>query len=265
MAKTYFEEASRGKTTWAFKPEDLVLVTDKSDPLYDPRVEDPIDEAMVNNIAYFGVREPITVTRRDGKAVVVNGRTRVRAAIIANRRLVEQGKEPIQVPAVTASDEDDDLFGLMISLNEQRHDDGPLTKAKKAARMLELCGGNRAKVCVAFGITGPTLSNWLKVFDLAPAVKKALDRGDLGMTAASALAELPKEEQEKAMETVASQPAASGSRRRNGRPTAREVKEAAGVGGPRMKSRKQIEERLREKRLPADYRKALEWVMGIEN
>ena len=27
-------------------PESLVLVTDKSHPLYDPRVENPVDEAM---------------------------------------------------------------------------------------------------------------------------------------------------------------------------------------------------------------------------
>lgn len=46
-----------------FDPAKLTLVTDESSPLYDPRVNLPVDEAMARNIDYQGVIEPIGVSK----------------------------------------------------------------------------------------------------------------------------------------------------------------------------------------------------------
>lgn len=60
-------------------------------------------------------------------------------------------------------------------------------------------------------------------------------------------------------------------------PTAKQVQRAAqkvaaaviadevGIAGPKMKSRKQVEERLEEPRLPPQYKQALEWVLGYQD
>lgn len=53
-----------GKTNvLMFEPENLHIVTDKAHPLYDERVNLPIDEGMVLNIKELGVLEPIIVWR----------------------------------------------------------------------------------------------------------------------------------------------------------------------------------------------------------
>ena len=44
-------EVKRSDCLW-FDPEDLVLVTDKESPFYDPRVELPVDDGLVQNILY---------------------------------------------------------------------------------------------------------------------------------------------------------------------------------------------------------------------
>src|SRR5580692_10690815 len=88
---------AKGKTdVYFFDPRDLVLVTDKDDLLYDARVEDPVNEALVASLMYapdgkssLGVIQPVTGRRNQesGKVEVVAGRDRVKAGREANRRL----------------------------------------------------------------------------------------------------------------------------------------------------------------------------------
>lgn len=63
MAKNSVDAyGASGKTNvLMFEPEKLHLVTDKTHPLYDERINLPIDEGMVLNIKELGVLEPITV------------------------------------------------------------------------------------------------------------------------------------------------------------------------------------------------------------
>ena len=82
-----------------FDPNTLTIVSDKKHPLYDERATMPVDERLVESIMKSGVLEPVIV-RRNGEdekgrpiVEVVDGRQRVRAAIIANHRIGEQGGE----------------------------------------------------------------------------------------------------------------------------------------------------------------------------
>ncbi|WP_330996353.1 hypothetical protein [Burkholderia gladioli] len=61
-----------------FDPDDLTLVVDESHPLYDERVHWPLDEAMVRNIDFQGVLQPIEVSKNPetGATEVVTGRQR---------------------------------------------------------------------------------------------------------------------------------------------------------------------------------------------
>src|SRR6185369_8617298 len=69
---------------FAFDPRDLVLVTDKRDPLFDLRVFRPITREAVEDVAIRGVHTPIRVKRRGDESVVVMGRQRTKRAMVAN-------------------------------------------------------------------------------------------------------------------------------------------------------------------------------------
>lgn len=82
--KLTYGAVGRGDTL-NFRPEDLKVITDAKHPLYDARVERPVDEAMVLSIMSLGIIEPLVIAR-DGESVyVVDGRQRRLNAIEANK------------------------------------------------------------------------------------------------------------------------------------------------------------------------------------
>ena len=257
MGKAAFD-GKRGDIFY-LKPDDLCIITDVKSVLYDPRASLPVDENLVKNIMVHGVISPVVVCKMDGKPTVVDGRQRAKAAVEASRRLTAEGKEPVLVPCVLRKDTEEDLFGVSVSANEQRQDDDPLTKAQKAAKLQHM-GKSAAEVALIFGVTPQAVYQWGKLLSCAAPVRKAVERRQIAASAVIQLADLPAAEQVEKLESLL-----AGS---NGkRPTARKVKAAAAgkreVDG-RMRTRKQVEERLAEKHLPPDYRKALRWVMRQE-
>lgn len=121
MAKNSIDVyGASGKTNVLnFEPENLHLVTDKAHPLYDERIHLPISEAMVLNIMDQGVLEPIIVWKdpESGLSCVVDGRQRVRHTLEANKRLSNEGKEPLLVPAVTKRGSAIRMAQAMVSAN----------------------------------------------------------------------------------------------------------------------------------------------------
>ncbi|KAG1434031.1 hypothetical protein G6F57_021787 [Rhizopus arrhizus] len=102
MAKNSIDAygASGKSNVLFFKPEDLVMVTDRTHPLFDERVFLPLNEAMVLNIKDQGVIQPISVWKDPelGQTLVVAGRQRVKHTMEANRRLEAEGAKPLLVP-----------------------------------------------------------------------------------------------------------------------------------------------------------------------
>lgn len=181
-------------------PDDCCVVGLDTDdgpehPLYDERINDPLDENMVRNIMWQGVIEPIII-RKDGEACqVVAGRRRVRHAREANRRLLEQGREPIRILAINRRGSDAEMAGVMISENEVRKDDGPLAKAKKAVGLMERYGWSSSEAAVAFGVDEQTIRIWQRLLDCDDKVLSAVEQGKLSASAALPLAKLPREQQ----------------------------------------------------------------------
>lgn len=254
MGKSTFD-ASR-LNAFSFEPEKLVLVSDSTHPLYDPRMELPLDEGLVKNIMCYGVIEPIVIAKISEKPVVIDGRQRVRAAVEANKRLKKSGSEIMRVPCVVYRGTEADLYGVSVSANEARQDDLPLAKAKKAAKLMNM-GKSEEEVAIAFGVTPQAVTQWLKLLECSGPVQKAVERGQLSASAASKLSRLDGQEQTKALDELLTEAKATGKR-----PTAQKVAKAAGQKAARMRSRKEILQRLEEKRLPEMYRKALLWVLG---
>lgn len=193
MAKQAIVGASR-LNAFSVDPKSLTIITDEQSPLYDERINLPLNENLVLNVAAFGVKQPVIITKDGDTLVVVDGRQRVRAAVEANRRLKKEGKEPLRIPVMLQRGDDADLFGMSIFLNEQRQNDSMLTKAGKAQRLLNL-GRSEDEVAVVFGTSSAAIRQWVKLFDLAPQVRAAVETGEISASAAAKLAPLKKSEQ----------------------------------------------------------------------
>jgi ParB family chromosome partitioning protein len=238
---------------WMFDPNELVIIEDENDALYDPRVKLPLDPALVQNILYQGVLEPVVIVKREGDAVVVDGRQRVRAAREAVKIAKERGLTEVKVPAVLRRTDDRGALAVMISANEIRQDDGPLQRAEKCQRLLA-AGYTEEELCTLFGKTKNTINNWLSLLEVFAPVRKAIERGELAASAAPQLKNLPKEEQLAAVEEAKT--------KGNGRASVKGVRKGMNKPtAPRMRNRTEIEERIKTRGLPPDYREALKWVL----
>jgi len=228
----------------SFAPEKLKVVSDPTHPLFDERSTLPIDEMMVRNIQAFGVLEPVIVTRdaETGDVLVVDGRQRVRHALIANERLSAAGLPPLLVPASTRKGDDPaTLMGIMVATNEVRQADPPMIRAAKMQRLKNL-GRDEGAIALTFGVNKLTVSNTLALLDCSKAVRDAVESGKIGVTEARTLSKLkPAEQSAKVRELIE---ATAG---KTGHAKAR-AKRAVVQGDtkPKMKSRKEIEARLHE-------------------
>jgi hypothetical protein len=164
MGKVPFN-ARRSDCLW-IDPDELLLITDKSHPLYDERVEEPVDEKLKANILYKmqGVLEPVIICRINGDPAIVDGRRRTKAARAANQELREQGAEPIQIPCMLKRGDGNDLFGMSIAMNEQRRDDTASAKSAKLIRLLNQ-GHSHEDAAKVFGVSVTTIRRWEKIGD----------------------------------------------------------------------------------------------------
>lgn len=223
---------AKGKRdAYMFDPDDLILVTDEKSPLFDERVELPLDENLVLNLMFApdgvpqGVLEPILVVRNaeTGKVEVMDGRQRVKAAREANKRLKKAGLEQIRVPGMVSRARGHQAMGMLISANEHRQDDSPLGKAKKAQRYLEL-GRDESEIATLFGISKASVKNLLSLLDAPAAVRNAVESGKISTSDGYKLAKLePEEAKEKVAELIEHAPRTSGKKRSKNAGKAREI------------------------------------------
>ena len=267
---------AEGKTNLLmFDPEALHLVTETDHPLYDERVHDPLDDAMVRNIMALGVIEPVVINKNTetGRVEVVAGRQRVKNAREANRRLYELGRAPIKVPAVIRKGEGAELASVAVSENEIRRADSAMVKARKMCQ-LEGMGHDHEAIATAFGCNVKTVENTLSLLDCAKPVQKAVEGGFIGITDVKYLSRLtPAQQTAKVEEIVKSVVGKEGHARARAK---REVLQADNpkATAPKCKTRPQLlahYEQLRDMRpATADaervkidhWMEALSWVLG---
>ena len=191
-------DAPRGNL-FLMEPEDLVLITDKKHPLYDPRVEWPVSDSMVASVMAKGVIEPVIVRKEGNEIVVIDGRQRTKAAKEANKRLRSEGAPTVRVPVIIRREGDTEAFSTSVVLNEIRQADDVLTKAEKAQRLLNM-GRSEKEVAADFGVTTVSIKNWLAVLELAPEVRKAVkDEKISAHDAVKSLGKLDRDEQVKSL------------------------------------------------------------------
>jgi len=208
-------EAPR-KQLFMFKPEDLVIVG-LDDPfkdaptdheLYDRRKDIKLDPSFIEDIILNGVMQSVDVTKVGDVALVVDGRQRVKGGRKAKEALLKRGMtqaevdDLIRIPCRFVQMEDPaTMLGRLISANSHRHDDGVIEKAEKAARLVNL-GKTQKEIAIRNGVSGTTISNWMKVLQCISAVKRAVDQGLISASAAAELANLSPEDQKKALDEM---------------------------------------------------------------
>lgn len=195
---------SRTDAFWC-DPDELVIVGLDTDdgpehPLYDPKTKRPLNEAKVLNVMRLGVRKAVLVRKDGDKAVLIDGRTRVRWAREANKRLKAEGREPLRVRAFAERCSDEEAHDLMVSLNEVREEESPIERAKKLQRLLSR-GRSEEEAAVIYGLALPTAKRLLSLLDLSDKVQAKVAAGELGIAEGAKLARLPRVEQEKAAST----------------------------------------------------------------
>lgn len=256
---------------FGMNPDDLVIIgldTDHEEgehPLWDERINLPLDESLIRNITVFGVIKPVIV-RKNGKVPeVVDGRRRVRAAREALKRQRESGQVELVVPVIAQRGEDLSTFGVMVLANEFRVDDGMLGKARKLAHLLRM-GASTADAAITFGVTEASIRNWTKLLDCDPQILEAVDNDQLPASAAADLAVLPREEQVKKLEEL--QAEAGPGNKVTTRQTQRVKRSATSKPGTKVHSapRKPVLKALVEKsttaRVPDVLVAAVRWFLG---
>lgn len=135
-------------------------------------------EELAESIRHNGVHQPIVVRRRGDAYEIVSGERRVRASILA---------EVETVPAVVREVSDEDMLKLGLIENIQREDLNPIELARAYQELADRFGWTQEEIARQVGKKRATVTNTLRLLNLAPEVQEHLIRGDLTMGHARAL------------------------------------------------------------------------------
>jgi ParB family chromosome partitioning protein len=198
------KETTTRENLYLVPPEDLVIIEDKAHPLYDERIKLPLSETLIESIMRFGNLVPVLV-RRNGKVLeVVDGRQRVRAALEANKRIAEDGGDPVRVRYRYVVGDDHKMGSIMVIANALRIEDPPSLKATKIQRYVDT-GYSEEELAHIWGCTKQTIKNALLVLQCTPKVQKAIDTKAVTEVAGRELAQMEREKQDAALaELIAS-------------------------------------------------------------
>lgn len=195
--------ASGHSNLLTFDPTNLKIIDDPKHPLYDKRVDRPVDEGMVESIMQFGVKEPIIVWKdpETGDVCVVAGRQRVKNNIEANKRLKKRGDLPKDIKAVVERGDPKNLMLIAALENEGRSANTPEERADITRRMLE-AGHSEDTIAVVLHCSKSTVKNYIALLETTGAVRKAVAAGRVDPTVAYKLAKLHPSEQNKKLEEI---------------------------------------------------------------
>jgi hypothetical protein len=258
-------------------------------------VETPPDKTFVNDIGNRGIVQTVIITKEDNQFLVVAGRKRVMAAEIVNKRKKRKGEELIRIPCAIRKGSKADLYEVCVAENTHRKDDTIYETVVKATRLMDLTGDSK-RTGLALAKTPAQVQQLLKINELHEDVQKALFDNKIGFVAALQFHDVPFDEQQEAIAEILGnieeepeefeeqeeseeqeeqeepKPKKRGRKKstekvhkgkKHPKVSAKKVKETLGKQSG-VRGLKEIEERLKMKRLPPDYRLALLWVIYRE-
>ena len=159
---------------------------------FDPEKLAELSESILNH----GLLQPIVVTPRGARYLLVAGERRWRAARQAGLT---------QVPAIVLPMDDKQVAEISLVENLQRDDLNALEEAEGIAQLMEQFSLTQEDAAQRLGRSRPALANSLRLLQLSPAVQALVREGSLSAGHARALVGLPEEEQLAIARTVIDQ------------------------------------------------------------
>ncbi|QDK35602.1 PRTRC system ParB family protein [Sphingomonas sp. IC081] len=152
-------------------------------------------EELVASIRRRGVLQPILLRPKDGFFAIVAGERRYRAS------LEVYGPEG-EIPVVIREMTDREALEAAIAENHDRDNASETEQADAAVRVLAACQGDRAEAAKRLGWSRTMFDRRLALAELSEPVKTALDERRIKVGHAELLAAVPKDKQDKALETI---------------------------------------------------------------
>jgi hypothetical protein len=140
---------------------------------------EPVDEGMVRFMTNYGWFGSVVVTTIGTRRYVLAGRRRIRAAREACVRLEAAGGTPFRVAVEhhrpDVKNRDAGLLAIVFAENAlRRKERSPVALARQAARMAN-AGSKIDETALAMGVTENGVRRYLKINELAPVVKAAVE------------------------------------------------------------------------------------------
>jgi ParB family chromosome partitioning protein len=151
---------------------------------------------LTASIVEHGVIQPILVIETIDGFQLVAGERRLRAAIAAGLD---------RIPAVVRQFADREQLELALVENLQREDLDPMEAASAYRQLIDEFGFTHEQLAERVGRARSTVANTLRLLELAPNVQAAIAEGTLTEGHARALGGLPREMQERVLDSVIGQ------------------------------------------------------------
>ncbi len=150
-------------------------------------------ESLSQSIKESGLLQPIIVTRKNDRYLIVAGERRWRAAAKAGLK---------KIPAIIKDVSEKQLLVLALVENINRKDLNPIEEAEGYKVLVEDMGYTQEEVAKVVGKDRATIANMLRLLKLPEAIKEALREGKISAGHARALISLPPEEQLKLLNEI---------------------------------------------------------------
>ena len=200
----FYPEDPSVTSTWDPPEMGLVLITDKEHPLWDPRLEMPLNRGRIENFKVYGVTDAIGIRKNNatGQFEVIKGRRRVQHLRAANLELVAEGKPRRTIPCIRRQLTDREAVAMMAMENGQREEESPYDQAVKLRQLIHVQGYTVRDAALIYGLSEDTITKRLALLDMTPEFQQAVYTGQVAASTAVALANKSPEEQKAALTTI---------------------------------------------------------------
>jgi ParB/RepB/Spo0J family partition protein len=166
----------------AYKIEPEKIVIRKA---WNPRSELDKDgiESLAKSIATVGLIVPIVVRAEKGEIVLVDGERRLRAILLAKKKL---GIPIKTIPVEFQGKNEGDAFIATVIANEHREDLSALDRAMGYKRLVDF-GHETKEIADMLGLNPEHVTRTLRLLEAAPSVRKALKDGIVSPSVVSEL------------------------------------------------------------------------------
>ena len=144
-------------------------------------------EELAESIKTYGIIQPIVVSKQDGYFGIVAGERRWRAAKLA-------GLE--EIPAIIREDDEQTNKEIALIENIQREDLNPYEKAVGIRHLMDKYGLTQEEVSKKIGKSRSSVSNTVRILNLAPDVLELVKQGKLTEGHCKALAGITDEKRQ---------------------------------------------------------------------